>query len=327
MDVIEISVIIPVYNVEPFLEDCLLSVLKQTIGLDRIEVILVDDGSTDGSGKIAIHYAKKHDHFSYMYQNNAGLSAARNAGLEAAKGKYIVFLDSDDRLKPHALETLYLKAVTDNVDLVLFGAESFNEMEETENKPVELVAYKNNHDSVSEGYKLYQKMYFCNDLIISACWVMAAKNLINRFHIRFIEGIQYEDHWYNFLLFLYAQRVIVVNIPLYERRVRNGSIMAENNYGKKFQGMFHTLLKLDELRRNNALLQGQKNDVDLEMIRISAHILNALVQIEYSENDMEQLRMFQSILRKSQYWRKACLTVTALLGVKAGIWFRMHIGK
>lgn len=327
MDAIDISVIIPIYNVEEYLGMCLESILSQTIEQGKIEVILVDDGSTDNSGKIASFYAGKYDNFSCIHQKNSGLSSARNAGLDVARGKYIYFLDSDDALKPHALETLYSKAVQNNVELVLFGSENFLESQDANERVIETVLYKGNYDSVIGGYKLYKRMYLSDDLIISACWVMVARTLIEKNHIRFIEGIQYEDRWYNFLVLLYAHRAMVVNIPLYDRRLRNGSIRAENNYVKKFQGMFSTLEKLEELSRDNRFQKGEKDAIELEIISISAHIINALVQIEYSKNDVNQLKTYRTILRKHQFWRKGCLTATALFGVKAGIWFRKHIGK
>ncbi len=327
MGAIDISLIIPIYNVETFLKECLESVLHQTIDRTRLEVILVDDGSTDNSGRIASAYAEKYDHFMCIHQKNGGLSAARNTGLNIARGQYIAFLDSDDTLKPHALKTLYTEGVQDDAELILFGAENFEENQTADQGITEAILYRSNYGSAMEGYKLYKKMYVSKDLIISACWVMVSKDLIDRNHIRFIEGIQYEDHWYNFLVLLYAERAKVVNVPLYNRRIRIGSIMTENNYEKKFQGMFSTLIKLDELRSKNNFTKERKEDVELEIIRISAHILNTLVQMEYNQNDSGQLREFRNILRKSQFWRKVCLTVTALFGVKAGTWVRKSIGK
>lgn len=327
MGSVDISVIIPIYNADKFLEECLESVLKQTIEQDKIEVILVNDGSTDNSGKIALFYVEKYNNFKCIRQKNSGLSSARNTGLNIAKGRYVFFLDSDDVLRPQALKTLYLEVVQSNADLVLFGGENFRENQITNERMTEAVLYKGNYDTVIEGYKLYKKMYLSDDLIISACWVMTAKYLLDDNHIQFIEGIQYEDHWYNFLVLLYAKRAVVINTPLYNRRLRDGSIMAENNYMKKFQGMFSTLIKLEELRQNNDFQKERKSNIEREIIRISAHILNALVQIEYSKNDINQLKTFRNILRRSQFWRKGCLTATALLGIKAGIWFRKHIGK
>ena len=326
MKTIDISVIIPIYNVEGFLEECLESILCQTIEQNRIEVILVDDGSTDDSGTIASNYAEKYDNFTCIHKENGGLSSARNAGLKKAEGRYIVFLDSDDSLKPHALERLWLEAVQNNADLILFGAENFKESGGTGREIIEETLYKYNYDSIGKGYDLYKQMYFSDDLIISACWVMVCKDLLDRHCIHFIEGIQYEDHWYNFLVLLYAHRAIVVNLSLYNRRLQAGSIIAENNHTKKFQGMLATLKGLDELSRKD-LPWKRKKAVELEIVRISGHAINALVRIEDDKIDKNQLQIFRLILLKHRFWMKGCLTATALFGIKAGIWFRKHFGK
>ena len=97
---ITFSVIIPIYNVEAFLKECIDSVLQQTY--KDYEIILVDDGSTDESGAIADTYARNYPGINVIHRNNGGLSAARNTGIEAAKGRYIIFVDSDDYIDKNA---------------------------------------------------------------------------------------------------------------------------------------------------------------------------------------------------------------------------------
>ena len=90
------SIIIPVYNVEAYLDECLNSVLRQNYGKTEYEIILVDDGSADVSGKLCDEYAAKHENIVSVHQENQGLSGARNTGIRRAQGNYLVFLDSDD---------------------------------------------------------------------------------------------------------------------------------------------------------------------------------------------------------------------------------------
>ena len=104
MNQIAVSVVVPIYNVEPYLEDCLVSLEKQTF--KNIEVILVNDGSPDKSGEIAKRYADKNSNFTLIERENGRLSAARNEGIEKAVGKYIYFLDSDDYILENTLEIL-----------------------------------------------------------------------------------------------------------------------------------------------------------------------------------------------------------------------------
>lgn len=115
----DISVVIPVYNVEQYLERCLESVRHQT--LQPEEVILVDDGSTDSSGQICDRYGEQFPYFQVIHQANGGLSAARNAGIERASGRYITFLDSDDFLHPLYLEILYQNAEENHCSISICG--------------------------------------------------------------------------------------------------------------------------------------------------------------------------------------------------------------
>ena len=125
MEKIAVSVIVPIYNVAPWLEDCLTSLEKQT--LKNIEVILVNDGSTDGSREIAARYAQRNGNFTLIDRENGGLSAARNTGLDRARGEYVYFLDSDDYLVENALEILYTKASQENLDVLIFSAYTFTD--------------------------------------------------------------------------------------------------------------------------------------------------------------------------------------------------------
>lgn len=116
----KVSIIIPVYNVEKYINRCIDSAIKQT--LDSIEIILVDDGSPDSSPRICDDYAEKIDNISVIHKPNGGLASARNAGLKVAKGKYVFFLDSDDWLETDGMEVLYNTAEEYQVDLVKYRA-------------------------------------------------------------------------------------------------------------------------------------------------------------------------------------------------------------
>lgn len=113
------SIIIPVYNVEQYLDKCLKSISKQTF-LD-FECIIVDDGSPDNSNAIIDKYVNKDQRFKVIHQKNMGLSAARNTGLDAAKGDYIAFVDSDDYIANDYLEKFVLKIASSNADIIICG--------------------------------------------------------------------------------------------------------------------------------------------------------------------------------------------------------------
>ena len=115
----KVSIIIPVYNVEKYLPKCLESVLGQTYA--DLEIICVDDGTPDRSAAVILSYAEKDRRINLISQENQGLSGARNTGINAATGKYIVFLDGDDWIDPETVETAVNKAEENNTDVVMWG--------------------------------------------------------------------------------------------------------------------------------------------------------------------------------------------------------------
>lgn len=124
-----ISLIVPVYNVEKYLRECLDSILVQTY--KHIEVILVDDGSQDSSGAICDEYAEKYENFQVIHKKNAGLGMARNTGLEHIKGEYVTFLDSDDWVEPDMIQKLYDGLVENQVDMCKAGFRRVTDAKET----------------------------------------------------------------------------------------------------------------------------------------------------------------------------------------------------
>lgn len=122
---VKISIIIPVYNVEKYLHECLDSIINQTF--TDIEIICVDDGSTDKSSEILEEYEQKDKRFTVISQPNKGVSAARNRGMQQAKGKYIMFVDSDDWLAHNACEQAYKAATGNDCDMLLFSHNKFTD--------------------------------------------------------------------------------------------------------------------------------------------------------------------------------------------------------
>lgn len=116
---IKVSVIVPIYNTEKFLKRCIDSVLNQS--LKELEIILVNDGSTDNSNKICLEYSEKYENIKYLNKLNTGCSDSRNIGIRMATGEYIAFLDSDDYVEKNMYENLYNKAYTENMDIVMCG--------------------------------------------------------------------------------------------------------------------------------------------------------------------------------------------------------------
>ncbi len=219
------SVIIPVYNVEPYLAECLDSVLNQT--LEGIEIICVDDGSTDGSYSLLIEYAKAYPNIKVLQQPNSGLSASRNHGLEEARGEFIHFLDSDDFIEPETYKTLYEVMTTQNLDMLFFNAKSFYETEDLEKRyPWYKTAYswENNEQGVQSGAEYYVNAILNKTFYTVAWGYSVRRNLLENNKLRFLEGVIHEDNFFTNACILLADRVNHIKMQFYCRRVREGSL-------------------------------------------------------------------------------------------------------
>lgn len=234
MEEMLVSVIVPIYNVEKYLDECLVHLERQT--LKEIEIIMVNDGSTDGSSEIAQKYVDKDSNFRLINRENGGLSAARNTGMQYAGGKYLYFLDSDDYLDDTALYELFQVAEQNCLDVLKFSAYTFEENStEFEWKNYK---YKGNYDGIFTGVQLLTNVIENHDdNIVSCCMIFARRELIEKHHLRFYEGILHEDNLFHWSLLVLARRVMVYNKPLYYRRCRSSSIMMTVNYYQRFRAL------------------------------------------------------------------------------------------
>ncbi len=226
-----ISVIIPVYNVENYLHECVDSVLNQTYG--NFEILLVDDGSTDSSGKICDEYLEKDDRVVVIHKKNEGPSKTRNAGLENTNGKYIYFLDSDDYIENNALELLVNTAESNSADLVFFDAHSFSD-DGSEIKQGYVI--KGTYETKS-GYETLAELHKNKDYHCSVVLLFISRMLLNDNNIRFLESAYCsEDMLFTYKVFCSSQITAQCKNTLYHRRYRSCSIVTS----KKSQRHFHS---------------------------------------------------------------------------------------
>lgn len=216
------SIIIPVYNVEAYLRDCLDSVLNQNFA--DWEAICVNDGSTDGSADILNEYAARESRMKVIAQPNGGLSAARNAGIKAAEGEYVLFLDSDDWLEENALEVM--SANLDGEDMLCFSGRRFFESDRAYHDADQLKAqtYLSGMDYYNENALLARDFAFV--CVVLRCYKM---EFLLRHSLKFKEGIFHEDNLFTPLACYYAGKVKVINECLYDYRVRSNSITTTVN--------------------------------------------------------------------------------------------------
>ena len=215
-----ISIIVPIYNVGPYLEKCLESIINQTY--KNLEIILVDDGSTDRSKNIVDVYAKKYQNIKPIHQKNHGVSSARNTGIANVSGKWISFIDPDDYVKENFIENLYDTATKNEADIASCGFKSFSDDNCILKKsPIWPFKTLSGYEAINEAMSHKRPAYLPLNLFRAS--------LFHTGKIKFPIGHEYEDIAAKIKLLFYAKRVAFSNKKLYFYRNRNGSIT-----GKKF---------------------------------------------------------------------------------------------
>lgn len=211
---VKVSIIIPVYNVITYLEECINSVLAQTY--QDLEILMVDDGSTDGSGVACDGYAGMDDRIRVIHKKNGGLSDARNAGMAVSTGDYLYFLDSDDVIAPNTIAHM-VQCLDDQVDIVIAGVRSFSERYSFVADDV------TNHAEVLTSVETIRRMLLPGGIGHTACGKLYARSLW--LDERFPKGMLYEDYATTYRIVGKCKKTAVLDETLYYYRARTGSIM------------------------------------------------------------------------------------------------------
>jgi len=200
-----ISVIIPIYNVQDYIEECLKSVIKSMEGFSNIQIILVDDGSKDLSGNIAQGYVRQHSNFEYVYKENGGLSDARNFGLQFVKNDYVTFLDSDDYIAENYFFEVF-QSLHGQPEMIIFDWEDVGD---------------DNYTNYVNGMDLPEFIW----TVQPSAWNKVYKTaLFNK--VKFPKGMIYEDVGTIYKLIWFVKDYKYINKPLYKyRKNRQGSIL------------------------------------------------------------------------------------------------------
>lgn len=213
-----VSIIVPVYQVKPYLKKCMDSLIHQSY--ENIEIILVDDGSTDGGGDICDEYARKDKRVQVIHKENEGLSAARNSGIDVAKGQYLAFVDSDDWVDHSYIRTMYEALQETDSDMVQCELlEVFDEDTETENQTVTAPIVFTGREFSYATYTLLS--WKCN-----LAWNKLYKKELFE-NVRYPKGKIHEDEFTTYKLIWKAKKVALVSGKLYFYRQRMDSIMGK----------------------------------------------------------------------------------------------------
>jgi len=216
---IKVSIILPVFNVQNFLKECLDSLLNQDV--KEIEIICVNDGSTDNSLNILDEYSARNKILRVISQDNQGLSVARNTGIKHALGEYILFVDSDDKIKTNIIKLLYTTSKQNNIDLLDFNTIMFSENSQA-------LWRKSNveYDIIKTGKEYFKEFVEKNKRqpFISAWSHLYKKELIIKNNLNFIEGKYYEDLPFTYQCYMFSSRVMAIKENAYYYRFNINSI-------------------------------------------------------------------------------------------------------
>lgn len=262
-----VSIIVPVYNVEKYIEKCILSIINQTY--TNLEIIIVNDGSLDHSENIIKEYISKDNRIKYIKRDNGGLGAARNTGIENATGKYIAFVDSDDWIAKCYVERFVEVLLKDKTDIAIcemayiYVDDSLKARTPKIKKRCTISAEEAlKREFIGKEYKFHAPNKFCK------------KELFDKGKIRFAEGKLYEDVMTTYKLFLEAKTVSLVPEALYYYlQSRSGSIMSTEIKLQRFTDMY---LAIDDIISNSRI---DKKDYKMELQAL--YIGNVISLVNY----------------------------------------------
>lgn len=289
------SIIIPIYNVERYLKECVESVLKQDFF--NIEIILVDDGSPDSCPKICDEFSEKDERVKVIHKKNGGLSDARNKGLEKAEGEYILFLDSDDYYLDNSfLSKIKKKLEIEKFDIIFHKRRYYiEENNELKNLPVKYDEKLNNLEKMSE---LFYELSKIDSLEAHACLKVIRREFLIKNNLFFRKGILSEDVEWFFRVAPCVKKAIVINDVTYCYRVRNGSITHSVNLKHIDDLMEIILVNSTELLK---IKDNKLKEALLNYLSYQYYITLGLVWIYGGEKKREYLKKLFKLRWISKY--------------------------
>ena len=239
----KVSIIIPIYNCEKYLPECLDSVLEQT--LQEIEVVCINDGSKDSSEIILKDYAGKDKRIKIICnETNKGLSYSRNKGMDVAKGEYLIFLDSDDMFMTNsALLELYNKAETEKADLIFFDSEMCMENEEILDGERKRFCSKVQNEEIMSGIEYFLLMQRENNIRVPVWLQFWNRSFLEATKIKFLDGALHEDYLFTYMALIKTPRVLNYNKTFHIYRRHNNTI----SLGKLNSNHIRSLLQIYRL--------------------------------------------------------------------------------
>lgn len=258
----KISIIVPVYNVERYLDKCISSILEQSF--TDFELIIVNDGSKDNSGRICDEYKDSDLRIKVIHQENRGLSVARNVGIEIARGKYITFIDSDDFIHPNMLEILYNNILQNKADISICDYHLVYEGKEVSQK------FGDNKIRVYNNIEGVKKIIEKSEAsMIIACSKLYRRSLFD--NIRYPVGKYHEDEFVTYKLLYKSTKIVVTDAKLYYYLKRSNSITGSN----------YSIKRLEKLEALEDAIIFFKNENNKELTYLAEYRYLLNIQIAY----------------------------------------------
>lgn len=278
-----ISIVVPVYNVEKYLSQCVESILDQTY--KNLEIILVDDGSTDKSSIICDDYKLKDNRIKVIHKKNGGLSSARNMGIDATTGDYIMFIDSDDYyLSNNAISKIVENLCESNADILTFGLKKY--FEDIDLLEDSKYIFDRNLINFNDKKQTLNYLVRNNLFIASACNKVIKNQFIKDNDLRFREGFLSEDIEWSARLIIYSNVIDVLNESFYIYRQRKSSISKSTKKNKIDFLIKNIELCLDYNRKYNSILK-ESNIIDEYMSYVAYQYMTLLVCLNSTKENIK----------------------------------------
>lgn len=294
----KISVIIPCYNVEKYIDRCLESVVNQTIGLDRLEIICVNDASTDGTWERLTLWEQRYSENMVLIncEENGKLGKARNIGLSYALGNYIVFLDSDDWIEPDAYEKMYRAMCSFSCDIVRCQM-----IRDAGKENIWDVCKKREKEDffleITEGEE--RRKFLVSDIMDNGCCnKMYTRDFIFQHQLHFPEDRTYEDIYWGMLCYLYAERIYFLNENMYHYFINPESIVMKKDEPYHMDIFSTSMMMWEECVRRGAL---ERYPREMELNFLIYYYLGGLkmLALRYSDLKYEEFRKMCETVRKT----------------------------
>lgn len=299
-----ISVIMPVYNVERYLREAIDSIVRQTY--KNLELVLVDDGSTDMSGKICDFYEESDERVKVIHQANGGLSAARNIGIRHSKGEYLLFVDGDDYIADNTLQNLIETAKGKKADCVLFETDQFDDLTQKV-KPYSQYSpeiFRINQSAVETLKELLQT----EEYQAMACGYMLRRSVLEKTELSFEKGVLHEDELFTLQYMLNCNTLALVDHPCYYYRMRENSIMHnKKNAAQKGKSLLFIIERLIQLyeKYTDDMIRSECLDIRLKHLymRATALYFDGGVKVQREMNS-EMRKCMKQVLNLDREWSK-----------------------